>query len=292
MKRILPFAISCLLVTMACQKIIEIDLPQHGQKPVVNCLFTNSEPFKVHLSLTKTADAMSYPLINDAEVSIFSDGHLLAVLPSKGEGTYFDSNVYPEENHSYSLQTSIPGYDQIIVEDFLPAFGIRVIDNDFKKNAGTDDAGFNYSELKVKMEDIDPQSNFYGIAVLCEQNNGEFYPIEITSNDPKIRGEMIVEDYPKILVFRDDLFNGSGTLISVKFSDDSATRFRLYTFSEAAFEYIKTLTIHNYTKDYDFWEVYEPIAVYSNIENGHGIFAGYSSRDYEIKMGTAEINIP
>jgi len=291
MEKKIQYLVFVLLLT-GCQKIVEIDLPKQEQKPVVNCLFTDSEPFKVHLSLTKAADTENYLSIDDATVSVFADDKLLAVLPAMGAGVYRDSMFYPESNRFYSLQIHAPGYDKIRVEDYVPRYGLQVIDNDFRKNAGTDDSGYNYSELQLKIQDIDSSSNYYGIAVLGKQDNGKYSPLQITSNDTKITSEMMVEDYPDVLVFRDELFRNSETSVSVRFSYDMATRFRLFTFSKAAFNYLKTLTIHNYTKDYDFWEVYEPISVYSNIENGYGIFAGYSSRDYEIKPDTTVISAP
>lgn len=282
MKKKIQYFVFFLLIT-GCHKIVEIDLPKLDKKPVVNCLFTDSEPLKVHLSLTKAADTESYLSIDDATVSVFADDKLLAVLPSIGAGTYLDSTFYPESGRSYSLQIGTPGYGEIEVEDDVPEFGLHLINNDFRKNAGTDDSGYNYSELQLKIRDIDSEPNYYGIAILGKEDDGNYYPLQITSNDTKITSEMMVDDYPEILVFRDVLFNASETTITVKFFYNIATRLRLFTFSKAAFNYLKTLTIHNYTKDYDFWEVYEPISVYSNIENGYGIFAGYSSRDYEIE---------
>ncbi|SFF66156.1 DUF4249 domain-containing protein [Sunxiuqinia elliptica] len=281
MKKILLVLIGYIVVS-ACQKIIEIELPDQELVPVVNCLFTEGEPFKVHLSRVKAADSKTYAAIDDASVKLFDGDEFLGTLNSEGEGVYLDSALLPKIGHSYSLEIKSPDDDAIRVEDFLPGIGLQVLGHHFIQNAGIDDEGQSYSELRIELSDSEDSENFYGISVLADPGVGKLFPLEITSNDTKITNEIIVEDYPDILVFRDDQFNASTTVVSVRFSYDIATHFRLYSFSSDAFSYIRSLIIHNYTKEYDFWEVYEPIAVYSNVENAYGIFAGYSFRDYEI----------
>ncbi|TDO03366.1 DUF4249 domain-containing protein [Sunxiuqinia elliptica] len=282
MRKIVLVLLGCIVLFSACQKIIEIELPEQELVPVVNCLFTEGEPFKVHLSRVKAADSKTYAAIDDASVKLFDGDEFLGTLNSEGEGVYLDSAFLPKIGHSYSLEIKSPDDDAIRVEDFLPGISLQVLGHHFIQNAGIDDEGQSYSELRIELSDSEDSENFYGISVLADPGVGKLFPLEITSNDTKITNEIIVEDYPDILVFRDDQFNASTTVVSVRFSYDIATHFRLYSFSSDAFSYIRSLIIHNYTKEYDFWEVYEPIAVYSNVENAYGIFAGYSFRDYKI----------
>ncbi len=282
MKKILLVLFGYIVVFSACQKIIEIELPNQELAPVVNCLFTEGEPFKVHLSRVKVADSKTYASIDDASVKLFDGDEFLGTLNSEGEGVYLDSVLLSKIGHSYSLEIKSPGDDIIRVEDSLPGFGLQVLGHHFIQNAGIDDEGQSYSELRIELSDSEDSENFYGISVLADPEVGKLFPLGITSNDTKITNEMLVDDYPYILVFRDEQFNASTTVVSVRFSYDIATHFRLYTFSSDAFSYFRSLVNHDYTKEYDFWEVYEPIAVYSNVENAYGIFAGYSFRDYEI----------
>ena len=55
---------------VACEKIIEIDLPKHEVKPVVNCLFSPGRPFKVHVSLSKPPTDTATYLVENARVVI------------------------------------------------------------------------------------------------------------------------------------------------------------------------------------------------------------------------------
>ena len=48
--------------------------------------------------------------------------------------------------------------------------------------------------------------------------------------------------------------------------------------SETYYEYLKTARLHDETRENPFAE---PLNVYGNVENGYGIFAGYSSRTFE-----------
>ena len=51
--------------------------------------------------------------------------------------------------------------------------------------------------------------------------------------------------------------------------------------SAAYYEYLKTARLHDYTRENPFAE---PLSVYSNVENGYGIFAGYSSQTFELVL--------
>ena len=49
--------------------------------------------------------------------------------------------------------------------------------------------------------------------------------------------------------------------------------------SEAYYEYLKTARLHDESRENPFAE---PLNVYGNVENGYGIFAGYSSQTFEL----------
>ena len=51
--------------------------------------------------------------------------------------------------------------------------------------------------------------------------------------------------------------------------------------SEAYYQYLKTARLHDDTLANPFAE---PLNVYGNVENGYGIFAGYSSRTFELTL--------
>ena len=52
--------------------------------------------------------------------------------------------------------------------------------------------------------------------------------------------------------------------------------------SETYYEYLKTPRLHDETADNPFAE---PLGVLGHVENGYGIFAGYSSRTFEFDFG-------
>jgi hypothetical protein len=125
--------------------------------------------------------------------------------------------------------------------------------------------------------------------------------IYIDTDDPLLSGEEDADDFLFMGVgndynlFTDDLINGQTYDLSFNNyyynnnSDDeleegefTKNTVQLFTLSKEAFLYIKSSYEHWW---YDEEFLTEPVQVYTNINNGIGIFAGYSVDEYSIMKG-------
>lgn len=165
-----------------------------------------------------------------------------------------------------------------------------------------------------------PEQNFYHIAVIGEFFNAEFIGNELvdyyylqevfySSNDvvfdevenPLLQDEDVFSFNWNRRVFDDKLFNNQSYDLEVVFQipvgvaaasyfgdgersiDGVFRRFfiEVRSISEDYYLYNKTLSIQETISDDPFAE---PVQIYSNIENGHGIFAGYNPQLFEFSL--------
>ncbi len=290
---------------VSCYKTIEVDLPETEIKPVVNCLFTPDEPFVVNVSLTKAPNDTNSYFIKNADVIISGEGISEKTLPHAGVGFYSIKDFYPERGIEYSISVIIPGYEKLIASDKIPNSLTRFQSTNSASGFITKPVEGTGEEGKIPVQIIKCNiindwgySDHLGVAAIKNSLihnyiNGEITIIEDKNNytssglgsfDPVITTEGLDQYYPPLLLFKDDYFKNVNVDVNFYFEKEVNSKFwlRFFNFSPEAYNYIKSWIIHEYTQDYDFWEVYEPLPLYSNIENGYGIFAGYSSELYEI----------
>src|SRR5665647_840414 len=91
---------SVLLISCTfCTRIIEIDIPPHEPKLVVNSLFTDGHRFKVHLSKTASAFDDSTPVVEDGLIRLFcNDEEIDTLIFDNG---YYYSDVEALQNEKY-----------------------------------------------------------------------------------------------------------------------------------------------------------------------------------------------
>jgi hypothetical protein len=105
-------------------------------------------------------------------------------------------------------------------------------------------------------------------------------PVDLESNDPLLEADN--QGPFSGLLLKDILFDGKNvgiTFVSTSgLYGESSFRLRLKTLSEDCFKYVSTNVLQQSTSGDPFAQ---PTNVHNNIENGYGIFAGYSESIFE-----------
>jgi hypothetical protein len=129
------------------------------------------------------------------------------------------------------------------------------------------------------------------------------YFYDFTSSDPILKSEGDFDYNPVTVYFSDNLFNGKKVSLSLQlnqlgfgFLDDSCNCIfaELRSVSYSYFQYLKKWTIHLYNQGVhldvrdseelrEFLFTGEPVNMYTNVQNGYGIFAGYSKSTYNMR---------
>ena len=211
---------------------------------------------------------------------------MLTYIPSDTANTFgsYQSQLIPQQGKKYLIKAIHPLYGVVTAEDVIPV-PAQIISHDLLQYPDTIN-NLKDATVKFKFKDDAGAENYYRInawlygTYRSVNQNGD--TIE-NSSWQGLRPEMLtavsdtVRDNGWFLLFSDKNFNGLEEELNLKFNniqvaDDFSSLnlyVELYTVSKTNFEYNKTLELYRHTNSNA-----EPVHVYSNVQNGYGIFAG------------------
>jgi len=285
----------------SCEEPVDLDIAVLPAQIVVNSNFVPGQPFRV--SVTKSKNVLSTEpaeYVNDAEVRIFSSqGQELDKLQLKPfqESFYESRNLQPENGKGYRLEVKVPGFTEIIAEDIVPfAVALETIEMDTIETFGEVEERIYKVEINVGFTDPIGAQDYYHLSlynqiedaedegftmngfdgIVGESNLVPLMPLESDEHNPSVTFHY--EDGG--ILFTDEDFEGQKaglkfySLISLNNVDKMGKVVGvLRTVSKAYYLYQTSLSRQIANRDRPF---VEPISVYSNIENGLGIFSGYT----------------
>ena len=287
----------------ACEQVIEPDLPDHRPRLVLQAFFTSDGVWTAHVGRSfRMLDLRLAPYesrtVADAEVELLAGDRVVSELAfSDAAQAYLFDGDSLEAGETYSLQVSVPGFETIRATDTVP----RPVPTSilwFRAPASSRSGSGGSGDFSVKLEIEDPpgEENYYQVSLyrVFAGRGASRIEYSFSTNDPSIladnsvdgspfEGGEVEEDAP---YFKDTLFDGRTHRIELSSNldgdpDPSGTYLQVLYISEAHYEYLKSARLHDYTQDNPFAE---PLNVQGNVENGYGIFAGYSSRTFELTL--------
>jgi len=292
---LVAFLVGC----TSCTKIIEIDLPPHESKMVVNSLFTDGQRIRVHLSKTASAFEYSTPTIENGLVRLFcNDEEIETLIFNNG---YYFSNINAEQGEKYSLIVSAPEMESVSSEDIIPEKTL-IESYVHRDSVMMDDNNFPVMQLELGFTDK-PGPDYYELSIIAEyyvdidlrrQNVGFKY-----STDPVLVSTGLLDYYSESIVFTDELFDGEQTSIKANYWIQTGEMpligegpeygyilfVSLRSISESYYNFIRKQIIYQYSLESNiFTGLPDPVHMYSNITGGYGIFAGYSSDNKTINV--------
>ncbi|MBN1769136.1 MAG: DUF4249 domain-containing protein [Prolixibacteraceae bacterium] len=246
------------------------------------------------------------------------------------ESEYQSITTIAQAGKIYKIEIECDGFEMAWAETTIPEKVIidtvRTEIKEVIEYGYTENRKFYYT----KFSDPQTEKNYYRIALSNSRGyretiwNDTTYQYEIVdsikrvyvsynfdpyiqSDDPLLNGNEDADDYlfmgpdNEYKLFNDDLINGQDYELSFNeyyynYGDENTmeiegefehSNIRLMTLSREAYLYIKSSYEHMYY-DEDFLS--EPVQVYTNINNGIGIFAGYSFDEYSIGKGEYPID--
>ena len=295
MKKIYLFS-TIVFILFSCTKEVVIPIDQSKAKLVVNGLFNTDSLWKIEVSASRYIyDTTSLPLINDANVTITDQDNNSLQLSNQGQGIYTSNIEKPEIGNSYFISVSHPDYDNVSSSNQLPS-AVNITNIDWQEQILID------GELKrkVKITFIDsPDPDYYVLRLQAhvwtveEEGNTsdtsrEIIPVYFSSQNAAVENKND-NDFYSSTNFTDALFNDGEYTIDIladefyftgKEEDSEEDIFGIDSIS---------IVMSKVSQEYYYYEssyqsftssrysFAQPVQVYSNIENGHGIFAGFSS---------------
>ena len=310
--------LALLFALSSCEQVIEPDLPEHTPRLVLHAFFTADGIWTAYVGRSsgilesRPRDERS---VADASVELLAGDRVIEemkFLEAARVYAFEDSTL--EVGETYSLQVSVPGFTTIRATDAIPGpvpTSILSYRTDTSVRSGSETS----REFLIELEIQDPpdEANYYQISMYQVATGRGVWRYEgiLSTKDPSIVADNGVDESPvegesfsgEAPYFKDTLFDGRTHEIELTYGGVSVLRediaqgsevaeddqgpsnlktyLQILYISAAYYEYLKTARLHDSTRDNPFAE---PLSVYSNVENGYGIFAGYSSQTFELVL--------
>jgi hypothetical protein len=291
--------ISLISFFLACESYVEIDVPPIMQKPVLSCLFTENKPFKLRLAMSADMNDTALNFINNAVVSLYGNGVFIEQLQELDSGKYV-SNCIAKRGVMYRIEAQIDGFLPLSASDSLPeqVFAQTIY---YQKNAIYDFGNF-YAQANIIFQDP-PGDNYYEVSLSAEYNyysnwDSVYHTVFINDNIAYwlINDDAVNAENPTGWIgsinFKDEYFDGKKYRLRLpveKMPDNAQHYIRFNTVSYHYYKYKSTMDKHLFNQggwsddDLLIIEGGNPVQMYSNVENGYGIFAGYIPHLIEVK---------
>jgi hypothetical protein len=290
---ILSFIFTFLII--GCKKKIEIDEKLITPKLVVNSVNYPESVFSVEVSKSLSVferDLDELPSIYDAQVSLYEkNSGLLTNIPwSGGLYSYYGVNA-PVSGKTYRLEVAKNGFESVTAESTVP---LPVIINSVQLLFDSIREG-EIHEVKINFNDDINFENYYSVKIILlgyklvyNATTSSYDTNAVNSSKIGLSTQDISNVYNNIsdsyngggIMFDDNFFNGQSKTLSSTFevysnylSDPDVVfnqiEVSVLSLSREVFEYVKSGLLYNNSADNPFAE---PVRVFSNIDNGIGVF--------------------
>jgi hypothetical protein len=308
-KRLLPalFALAGLIAVYGCEKDLESDIPGASPQLVVNSLFTLDSIIRVEVSVSASpGQDENIRSLKSAKITVFEDeAHVKDFVLDSMYAQPFNFSGLPNASvapiklyyHHTTTTTARSGRPYLIEVKFpgmKTVTATTTIPRPVRANAVTQNLG---SALNIDgrpmvkrsftLNDNGSRENFYGIEVLAVSGGYEeriaFFSGEkaFSENLTVIEGQHsqgVMYQPENGVYFSNGKFQGRTEQFDIYVDEQYvyspyAVKVRLLTLSKDFFDFAISYQKQKTNSGNPFAE---PTQVYSNVENGLGIFAGYS----------------
>ena len=290
----LLFLLSISLAYISCEKVIPFDGDVNTPKLVINSIFQSDSSFKVHVSSSRSViDTASFKNIDDAIVTIKDRNENIIETLNHVENGFYKGQTFPKENQTYILEVNHPNHANITASDSLPS---PITINSVDTSTMVDPINGNRLQISMNFDDPENTQNYYLIEtysvneyLVIKNSDTTEYELDTTKQFMVLTDEVFQNGgspWREQGLFNDLLFNGQNKTLELEIPNDS------WSGSEDGYDWsYQTLTLrlylHNITLSYYYYrtslELFQnasgnpfaqPVQVFSNVENGFGVFAG------------------
>ena len=304
-----PIILSSLFLSImatSCEEPVDFDLDEETRL-VVHSHFSANKALVVYVSETKPVVSKSdFKNVDNASISVFAGQEfieLLEYIDDASQPYYRSQLLTPAVDEVYTIKVNVPGHQPVTATNYIPR-PVQIEDVFFEPTIDqhTDDNTVINFNVSVSIQDPEEYDNYYHLFFFQElipysvDENGDTLLSSQVYTKTHIDISLTNTDFPaqknydgKSFLIEDTSFNGDLVLIpfvgrySFNPYDYVPGNFivELRTVSKEYFYYYSSFNNQNDNQG-------DPLADYSviidNIENGEGIFAGYSTSTKSTKL--------
>ena len=306
MKRLAFLTFLVAIFCGACEKVIDISVPDKERKIVLNALLNPDSLVSVQLTQSKSIlENNNLLLLEDADVELFEDDQLVGSLEYSGYGVYGMRGFQPQKEKTYRLEVKHPVLAAVRTEVKLPPL-VPILKVDTAKYQ--DEYDNDRYSLNVSISDPPGQDNFYALSIAITSRVFDWNTQELTDSTETfmiyfhsvdhgdILGSDIVQNDVNYyiddkLFIADDLFDGQDHEFALaidyyflEFKSDTILLDVRLDHIDPSYYFYSVSKRKYYQADGNPFS--EPVQVYNNVENGFGIMSGYtrSSKQFYIDV--------
>jgi len=284
-----------LLNLTSCIKILNDDLASKPTKLVLNAAISPDSALTVNLSRTfnvfEDESNKNLPFVDDAQIGVFENGNHLFDLQNLGYGYYIKDDFYPAVGETYSIEASFESYKKIQSSTMIPA-KVPIVSFDTLSIEVEDEYTGKETHYIGKLNYSDPGGTGNQYQLSCrvwykdENGNEIWYDQAIWVAESET---MLFDNSYGSLLWSDKYTDGKDVEIRFVFyntykynkSLPAETEFIRFTFffqsiNHDYYTYLKSLNMY-YESGGSEDPFSEPVVIFSNIENGYGIFGSYNT---------------
>lgn len=304
------------MVFASCEQVITVDLPTTPPRLVVNSYFEPDSVFKVHVSKSANIlDNAELQNISNATVIVTGPSGFREQLNYTGEGNY-ESASGPSIGQTYAIDVSAPNFESVSASDKIPE-EIEIISID-TQNIRID--GVDYLEFRIRFEDDGNSVDYYNLwleatdfyttqqvgssdtdtvwtkdhfsfssnDLVFGQSDGfegvDYFNFETSFEDALFNGKSydlrIQIERTRLFGFQDDGFFIGGGPAPRDFFPDGVVKLHIYLRRVTRDYYLYSNSFNQ--ARFSNGDIFaQPVQVHNNIENGFGIFAGFTEDQYD-----------
>jgi len=277
--KICSLLIGFVLLFSSCRDLVQSEFPAFTPVPAINSILAADSLFRVHVSLAGRIDSNQLDLIDNAEVELFIDGQFKETLDYTGQGIYSSTTIV-EPLKNYVCEVAIPGFQKLSCRQSVPQ-AATISEIVHINQAGKDPEGFTYPAIKFTFNNNPFEKQYFEVAIKMIKHGYELQPDLTTITDPVLLNEGL-----PIALFSNELIGGDSYTMTINYltgsGGSSGTNLypllvELRTLSYDYYKYVRQLYLYEKGRSPDFGSGLTAFPLYSNIEGGYGIFAGYSA---------------
>lgn len=275
-----------------CELIVDVNVPVEKPALTLNAFMVQDSLWTAHLSLSRhILNDDPYPPVDNGFVVIHHQGAPVDTLESTGDGWYIGGSV-PLAGEAYEISATTATHGTVRSSSYIPLpVEISGVEVEIPQTSGGSGSSEENISMRLRMRDRPGEKNYYQVLLMIERKSRDWntgqerlmrHLVHVSSQDPSIDYEN-VDSYEGIY-FKDVLFEGKEVNLSLRAnywevgSAKGKLIFLLRTISEDYYRYKTTALLQNETSGDPFAQ---PVGVYNNIENGFGIFGGFSQSVFE-----------
>lgn len=293
------------IVLSSCEMVVHPDLPDDGTGVAVYSFFRPETPIQIDVFNTVSIhERASMNRARGLTIHLYENDELVESIMENSSGTYIGATV-PQSGREYrfttqaantsiAAQSSIPEAVSITNATFSTTIEINIGIYGYPAEITFIDPAneVNYYTLEVFVDDCADGCNEQGIS-------GELNELMVEDVKVNTSGNVDIEigegpegiDGSRYLYLTDNGFNGQPfsfkfyvipTSLDIEESTEAIIKFVLKSITEDYYNYLITSDYQKQIEDEGI--LAEPVQVYTNIQNGLGVFAGYNYSIYSYKV--------